>query len=164
MVCGGHLVCERRDLLRIQDHLPEEADEQRAPSLRKNNSLFTGVQDTQRYGSGSKILMKNYVSFDVFFLLLTVSTFPSVLQTQRLHVIKKSQNCRNQGFSKIFSLLMEVSGSGSVQITTDPDPWGPKKNLRILYRPGTGIAFFTPKTFSHVALALARSTCAFGKS
>jgi hypothetical protein len=45
-----YLVSERRDLLRIQDHLPEETDEQRAPSLQQNNRLFTSLPDTM-YGS-----------------------------------------------------------------------------------------------------------------
>ncbi len=36
----------------------------------------------------------------------------------------KSQNSRSQGFSYYFCLMME--GSGSVQITTDPDPGAPK--------------------------------------
>jgi hypothetical protein len=41
---------------------------------------------------------------------------------QRKHVSKKSQNCRNQGFSSFFCSLIE----GSVPNTTDPDPEGPK--------------------------------------
>ncbi len=41
-----------------------------------------------------------------FCLLLSLGSFTSVYK-----VIKKSENCRNQGFSWVFCLLMEESGS-----------------------------------------------------
>ncbi len=43
---------------------------------------------------------------------------------QRWKVKKKSKTSRNRGFSYYFCLLR--TGSGSVQIMTDPDPGGPK--------------------------------------
>ncbi len=59
----------------------------------------------------------------LFYLLLTVGTgttgtFLSVFSYLQVNY------CRSQGFSKVFCLLMEGSGSESVQINTDPE--GPK--------------------------------------
>ncbi len=39
---------------------------------------------------------------------------------------KKSQNSRNKGFSYFFTLVLEGSGSGSVQVIANPGPGGPK--------------------------------------
>ncbi len=55
-------------------------------------------------------------------VLLFIGTFTSVFQ--RGKVIRKSLNSRNQGFSYVFCLVMERSGS--VQIMADPNPEGPK--------------------------------------
>jgi hypothetical protein len=62
--------------------------------------------------------------FQTFFAsyFLKVRTFTSVLKDKSL---KKSQNSRNQGFSYFLYLLMEGSGSGSIQMM-DLDPGGPK--------------------------------------
>jgi hypothetical protein len=38
-----------------------------------------------------------------------------------------SQNRKNQGFSYYFCLMMEGSGSGTVQIVMDLDSGGPKE-------------------------------------
>jgi hypothetical protein len=52
-------------------------------------------------------------------------------------VIKKPQNRRNQGFSSLFCLLMEGSGSESVQINYGSGyGLGRSKNIRMRYRLG----------------------------
>ncbi len=57
-----------------------------------------------------------------FLFLLSMGKFSSVFGWQ---VIKKSQNRRNQGFPKFFSLLPEGSGSA--------DPYPSFNNIRILW-------------------------------
>ncbi len=62
-----------------------------------------------------------------------------IFQSQK--VKKMSQNCRNQGFSYCFCLMIERSGSragaGSIPLTKDPDPGGPKTC-------GSGSAILSP--------------------
>jgi len=114
-------------------------------SSKKRPDLFSRVVSIQirilgsvplDYGSGScsflqwlsKCQQKLSV-FKVFCLLLTVGTISSIFKDK---VIKKSQNCGNQGFSKFLCLMMEGSGIISEQKKiTDPDSDHPK-NFRIL--------------------------------
>jgi hypothetical protein len=102
----NHLVSEWRDLLRIQDHLPEETDKERAPSLQQNNWLFTSLPDTRRYYTDPyprcywKIKFSN-LSFNVF--LIFIYRRHISISLQRLQAIKKSQNCRKQGFYKFLA-------------------------------------------------------------
>ncbi len=71
-------------------------------------SFCQGLQDAH----------KNIIFFPKFFcLLLFEGTFPLFFKDN------KSQYGRNQGFS-FFCLMIE--GSGSVQLTMNPDPGGPK--------------------------------------
>ncbi len=74
----------------------------------------------------------------VFYKVFVLNTFYKVHLHQPLQYIykvhfidKKSQkevtkNSRNQGFSYIFCLLMEGSGSDTIQIISDPDLGSPK--------------------------------------
>jgi hypothetical protein len=62
-------------------------------------------------GTGSRIRIRNTDCRYIF-------------QSSKIVSHKKVTEQQNQGFSSIFGLLMQ--GSGSVQIITDPDPGGPK--------------------------------------
>ncbi len=57
-----------------------------------------------------------------FCLLLFEGTFTSFYKEKNAQ--KKSQNSRNQGFSYLFCLMTE--GSGSIPLTNGSDPGGPK--------------------------------------
>ena len=58
------------------------------------------------------------------FLLITFFRYIYIfISFQRQQLIKKSQNSWNQAF---LNLCLFLEGSGSVQITTDPDPGCPK--------------------------------------
>ncbi len=69
-----------------------------------------------------RMATKNYFlqSFFVYYSLK--------LHYQKIKVIKKSQNRRNEGFCYFFCLMIEGSGAGSVPylVLKDPDPEGPK--------------------------------------
>jgi hypothetical protein len=58
-------------------------------------------------------------------MVLFEGTFPSFFKDK---VKKKSQNCRNQGFSYYFCLLIEGSGSGSIPLTSGSGSLWPKND------------------------------------
>ncbi len=106
-------------------------------SHQKRNKKGLGVKTyckwgKQYYGSLiririlNRILLVPLVAFKffskLFFLIIYLRNVHINIQRQK--VLKKSQNCKNQGFWIYFSLLIGGSRSGSVQINTglDPDP------------------------------------------
>ncbi len=63
----------------------------------------------------------------IFFKVCLLVTFWRYFTSAfREKIQKKSTDRINQGFSSFFCLWMEGSGSGSIQLMTDPDPGGPK--------------------------------------
>ncbi len=88
-------------------------------------SIRTRGSVSDRHGSGSYSILQCLIGC----LLLTVGTFASVL------TIKMSQTVKIIGFLKFVCLFLEVSGT--IQITTDPDPGGAKT-----YGSGSGTLAF----------------------
>jgi hypothetical protein len=56
---------------------------------------------------------KIFISLQVFCLLLFEATFTSLFKDKK--VIKKLQNSRNQGFSYYFCLMIEGSGTATLE-------------------------------------------------